>query len=179
MPVLAAVVVVVGIISALNLLLTFGVIRRLREHSQLIDRAMMTGISLTGLVPGDQVTSFSAADRDGNVLDGPSGLRVVGFFSSSCSACPERVGPFLDYLSNHKVEPDETLSIMVGPKDDHPPYAERLAKVGRVCTEQDDGLASQAFKVRGFPMFFLLDSGQAVVGSSYDPAALPAPSVVR
>lgn len=178
MDILTVAVVAVGILCMLDLLLTFGVIRRLREHAQLIESLRMPDVPLTGLVSGEHVASFSVAAIDGNLVAGPSGLRVAGFFSSSCSSCLERVGPFLDYLAAHQVAPEQALSVVVGRKDDRPPYVGRLAQVSRVCAEQDDGDVSKAFKVRGFPLFFVLDPDQAVVGTSYDPAALPEAGVI-
>lgn len=172
MPVLAAAVAIVGVLCLLNLLLTFGVIRRLREHTQLIANTRAAAPPLTSLVAGEQVDDFTAVATDGESLSGPAGLHVVGFFSSSCSACPERVEPFVNYLAAHRIAPEQALSVLVGADRDTPPYADRLAEASRVCAEPDDGALTKAFKVVGFPAFCVLDSTGALVTASYDPERL-------
>ncbi len=172
---LAAAVGVIGALCLLDLLLTFGVIRRLREHTELLSRGGAVTPPVVGLAAGEPVAAFSAVTTGGERLPGAGGLRVAGFFSSSCSACPERVSPFVDYLRSHQVAPDSVLSVVVAPSGEPPPYLDRLAEVSRVCIERVDGEVARAFKVAGFPAFCLLGADGAIVASGYDPAMLPEP----
>ena len=171
---LAAAVVVVGVLCLLDLLLTFGVIRRLREHEEKINRSAPLAVPPpTGLTPAERVGAFTVVTTGGELVSGAAGLQGAAFFSTSCSVCPERVGPFAAYLAGHRVARDSVLAVVVGPGV--PPYLDRLAGVARVCVEQDDGEVGKAFKIQGFPAFCLLDADGTVVTSGYDPAMLPEP----
>ena len=177
---LGVAVAIVGALGLLDLLLTFGVIRRLRQHTEMLSRAGGPDIPVIGpvigLASGEPVAAFSALTLGGERLTGASGLRVAGFFSSACSACPERVGPFADYLADHRVARESVLSVVVAPDDGVPSYADRLIEAGRVCAVREDSEVLKAFKVAGFPAFCLLDADGGLVTASYDPAMLPAPT---
>lgn len=176
MAILAAAVTILGVLCLLNLLLTFGVIRRLREHTELLSRSAVPDVPVLGLSPGERVAAFSALTRDGELLTGSGGLRVVGFFSSGCSACPEQVGPFAEYVATTRVARESVLSVVLADDDALPPYADRLSEAGLVCVAGHDSEVAAAFKVSGFPAFGLLDDDGALVSASYDPAKLPLPS---
>lgn len=177
MAILIAAVLLVGCLCLLDLLLTFGVIRRLREHTAMLAQAPDPRSSAIGLAAGESPGAFSAMSIDGGIVDNASGLRVVAFFSSSCAICSTRVPPFTDYLSAHGIRRDEVLAI-VGFGSEPPPYLDRLAEVARVCVEHEDGGIAQAFKVAGFPAFCLLDADGVLVGSGSKPSALPEPATV-
>jgi hypothetical protein len=180
MPILTAAIIAVGALCLLDLLMTFGVIRRLREHSALLrdrqnrlaDRPVIT------LSPGQIPAPFTAATTDGSALAGPAGLRLVGFFSSSCSACPERVPPFTDYVRANAIGRSEVLAVLLThDRTTPPPYLDELAQVAQVSMQPDDSQVVDAFRVDGFPAFCLLDADGAVMASGFDPATLPVLSV--
>lgn len=175
MVVLTAAVVVVGVLCLLDLLLTFGVIRRLREHTELLSVRPGADLPVIGVNVGEAPAAFTGLGTDGAALSGPAGLRMVAFFSSFCSICPKRVPVFLDYLRANQVRRDDVLAVVVGPADEPVPYLDRLAEAALVCTEPEDGALARAFKVEGFPAFCLLDTDGAVLATSYDPAVLPEP----
>jgi hypothetical protein len=176
MAILTAAVIVVGVLCLLDLLLTFGVIRRLREHEEMIGKSgPVTMPPAIGLLPSEHPAAFTAVTAGGDLLTGPSGLRIAAFFSTTCSVCPGRVEPFLGYLGRHQIAPHRALAVVVAPGGDPPPYLDRLAAAARICLEQEDGELAKAFKVQAFPAFCLLDGDGAVVASSYDPANLPVP----
>ena len=179
MAVLIGAVVIVGALCLLDLLLTFGVIRRLREHSEMLARSQSGGGGeVIGLTAGKAPEAFTATDGEGAPVRGPSGLRVVAFFSTSCSICPKRAPAFIDYVRGHQVGRDEVLAVVVGQSAEPVPYLADLADVARVSAESLDGPVRRAFAVQGFPAFFALDAGGTVLWSGYDPAALPAPAAV-
>lgn len=177
MTILIAAVAVVGVLCLLDLLLTFGVIRRLREHT-----ALLSGLNdqppLVGLETGELPEAFSAVTTLGEMVTGAAGIRVAGFFSSLCAACPERVPPFVEYLTGHGVGRSSVLAVVQGSRDAPPPYVDQIAEVALVCLESADGEIAKAFKVVGFPAFCLLDADGAVTVSGYDPSLLPAPAAV-
>jgi hypothetical protein len=175
--VLVTAVAVVGALCLANLLLTFGVIRRLREHTELI----MPGapdVPVAGLAAGEPPSAFSTVTVDGRLVSDASGLRLVAFFSSSCSVCPERVEPFTQYLADHQIGKDSVLAVVVSSKTEPPGYTDRLTEVARVSCEPEDGALAKAFKILGYPAFCLLDAAGAVLATSYDPARLPEPAAI-
>jgi hypothetical protein len=177
MAILIAAVALVGVLCLLDLLLTFGVIRRLREHTELLSVSRDPRSPAIGLAAGELPAVFTAVTIDGDVVGNESMFRLVGFFSTSCAICAKRVASFVDYLTVHRIERDSVLAI-VGAGDEAPPYLDTLAAVARVCLEREDGGIASAFKVGGFPAFCLLDPGGAVIGSGSKPAELPEPAAV-
>lgn len=178
MPVLIAAVIVVGILCLLDLLLTFGVIRRLREHTELLRSHQLSAEPpVIGLAPGQAPEPFAVETVDGAPLSGPTGLRMAGFFASWCAVCPERVAPFIDYIRDNSVPRDSVLAVVLARGDEPPPYLSKLAEVACVSVQQDRAPVTKAFAVAGYPAFCLLDANGAVVTSGFDPAALPAPAL--
>jgi hypothetical protein len=178
MPILIAAVIAVGGLCLLDLLLTFGVIRRLREHTDILSNGPGAASSVTSLEPGQSPAAFTAVTTSGELVTGATGLRVAAFFSSSCSACPERVAPFLAYLSRHHMSRDSVLAVVSQDDSAPAPYLGQLAEAAQACAEPENGEIAQAFGVTGFPAFCLLDADGAVLASGYDPAALPEPAMV-
>jgi hypothetical protein len=177
-PVLIAAVIVVGILCLLDLLLTFGVIRRLREHTELLQgRLASAQHRVTGLAPGQTPEPFAVETADGMPLAGPAGLRMAGFFASWCSVCPERVAPFADYIRANGIPRDSVLAVVLARDGEAPPYLSQLAEVAQVSVQPDRAPVTAAFAVVGYPAFCLLDASGAVVTSGFDPADLPAPAL--
>jgi hypothetical protein len=171
---LTAAVVVVGLLCIADMLLTFGVVRRLRVHSALLSEYGGAESAVIGLSPGDVPEQFALRSDDGEQVLGPAGLRVAAFFSSTCSACPEQVPAFVEYLRSNHVERDSVLAVVVGSAGEPVPYLTQLGEVARVRAEPEAAELTTAFKVTGYPAFCLLDDDGAVVAAGYDPGRLPA-----
>jgi hypothetical protein len=177
---LTAAVIIVGILCLLDMLLSFGVIRRLREHSELLrTRQYADEPPVISLSAGQMPAEFAVTADDGAaVVTGPAGLRLAGFFSASCSVCPGRVAPFIEYVSANRINRDDVLvTMLTADGAAAPPYLSQLAEVALVTVPPDGDLIAKAFGVAGFPAFCLLDPDGAVVATGYDPAALPAPAM--
>lgn len=183
MSVLAAAVVIVGLLGLVNLLFTFGVLRRLREHTEILDKLSRRGAAgppvAALLEAGSTVADFETRAVDGGRVsrDDLVGTTLVGVFSSSCSACAAQLGPFVEYAVAHPGGRDQTLALVVGEEADSRSYVDRLATVARVVREPQDGPMSTALAVRGFPAFALVE-GEVVQASGFEvgvlSAALPA-----
>jgi hypothetical protein len=175
--ILAAAVVVVGVLCLVDLLLTVGVIRRLRVHTELLSRVRGEqggDIAITSLGAGAIPGSFTGQGSAGEPVTGPAGWRMAAFFSSTCSACPEKVPGFVDYVRARHLERGSVLAVVATADAAEPvPYLDSLAAVAHVCQVPHGSEPEKAFKVAGFPAFFLLDETGAVQAASYDPAALP------
>jgi hypothetical protein len=176
MPVVVGAVIVVGVLCLFDLLLTLGVIRRLREHTDLLRELQApAGSPVIGLAAGQGPEPFTAQTADGTSVAGPAGLRLAAFFSASCSVCPGRVAPFIEYVRANQLGRDDVLAVLVVTDLSAPPrYLSDLAGIARVCVQPDDSELARAFSVTGYPAFCLLDSVGNVVSSGHTPAAMPA-----
>jgi hypothetical protein len=170
---LAAAVIIVGFLCLLNLLLILGMLRRLREHAALLVRNTAADPE-PGLASGEQPAPFAAVTVAGHAVTGPAGLRVVAFFSSSCSVCPGTVGPFARYVRSRRLGWESVLAVVDADGADS--YLDGLAPVAQICVEPYGGAISAAFAITGFPAFFLLDSDGAIVMAGFDPDSLSEPA---
>jgi hypothetical protein len=175
MSILATAVVIVGALCLTNLVLVFGIIRRLREHTALLSERSHAEVPVTGLGTGDTPPAFTVVTTEGGMVAGPAGLRLVAFFSSSCSLCPKRVPVFADYVRENRLGRDDVLAVILGDADEPVPYLDQLETVAQTRREPENGELALAFQVSGYPAFCLLDADGAVLASGYDPATLPAP----
>lgn len=145
MSVLGAAVVLIGVIAGLNLLLLYGVIRRLRTHSELLAR-------LSVPPPASDlrahVAPFAVTTVDGREL-AHSALRddtLVGFFAADCAPCAELLPRFIEAAQDRP----HVLAVVAdgaGSGD----YVTRLRPVATVIAGPDGATVTAAFGVRGFP----------------------------
>lgn len=175
MPILIAAVAIVGALCLLDLLLTFGVIRRLREHGGLPAEGSGQMPPVIGLAEGDSPAPFALTATNGERVTEQSRLQVVAFFSSSCSACRAQVPLFADYVSCHHIGRDSVLAVVQHDEGQLPLYLDRLAEVAQVYVERNGGDVGEAFQVSGYPAFCVLDAAGAVAATGYDPSVLSAP----
>jgi thiol-disulfide isomerase/thioredoxin len=174
-------VLIVGIVSLANLLLAFGIIRRLREHSELIVQGSFGGPQTTvlKLAAGSTPAGFAATTADGRQLTSAAGFTLVAFFSTTCPSCSAMAGPFTQLVAEHGLPRESVLVVVAGSQAEAPAYLDQLTVVATLVSEDLGGLVQQAFQVTGYPAICLLDEGGAVVASDYDPARLPVPALAR
>ncbi|MFF3868806.1 TlpA family protein disulfide reductase [Micromonospora sp. NPDC001898] len=178
MPVLVAALTLVGLIATVNLLLSMGIIKRLREHTELLGNL---GGGPASLVAGEAVGEFSTVTVDDRPLDRESltGETVVGFFSPTCQPCKEKLPTFIDYARTRTGGDRRALAVVVGDAEQAADFVSRLSPVVRVVLENPDGPMSLAFKTRAFPTVLAVapdDDGRLVVTDDHfaldQPAAL-------
>jgi len=181
---LAAAVTVVGALGVVNLIFSLGVIRRLREHTEILDR-LAAGGGAQGdsvmLPPGETVGDFVATTVDGEQLSREelADTTLVGFFSPDCEPCKERLPQFVDYAEHHQGGRRQVLAVVVADDEDGAgPVVAELASVARVVREVGAGPVPRAFGVHGFPAFALVESGGVVRASGYELSALAGPAAV-
>jgi thiol-disulfide isomerase/thioredoxin len=159
-PYLITAVLVVGALCTLDLLLTVGVIRRLREHTELLASpygALKDAIIGVGEAPHD----FSALATDGtpvrfSATDGPT---LVAFFSPNCQACKQKLPDFLAAAARFPGGPERVLAVVARDGGDMEALATTLADVARVVVETDQPVVTEAFRVKAFPAWALVDGG--------------------
>ncbi|WP_328995770.1 hypothetical protein OG394_14010 [Kribbella sp. NBC_01245] len=176
---LTALVVVVGIVGVLNLLLTFGVIRRLKEYDQAIAKiphgAMHSVPSEAMRAPGSEVDEFTAVSTDGVPVTKESlhAQTLVGFFSVGCAPCTESAPKFAAHAVGVPGGKDSVLAIVVADGDDDPSeLAGILGEGARVGVEGYDGPIATAFGVTAFPTYGVVAGGR-ITATSLDFTVLP------
>lgn len=160
-------VILLGLLTAANLFLTVGVIRRLREHTAQL-AAVGDDVGQVALPAGSHVSNFAALSTDGHELNSAmlSEDTVVAFFSPQCPACKERLPHFTAYAS--KVEDEvRTVAVAVGTSEATRALVGQLGTVTSVVVEPDRGPMQQAFGVSGYPAFLRVRDG-LVLASGYE-----------
>lgn len=180
---LTAAVVFVGVIGLLNLVLTYGVIRRLREHdAALADRPHMAGFDV--MVPaGTAVADFETQTVDGTPVSNAdlTGHSVVGFFSTTCEPCRDRLPEFVTHAATVPGGPDGVLAVVVSDPVDADTsvadlFVERLRPVARVVAELYDGPIGKAFGVRAYPALAVVVDGTVVASGDNLDVLVAAPT---
>lgn len=188
MPVLVAAFAVLTVLVLLNLLLTFGVIRKLREHAQ----ALAPVVPRTTLTPGAPVPDFAAPTDRGDVVSnatfrGTGGL--VAFLAPDCPACAEQLPAVRSRLAEAASGPGAVVVVLtrMHPAPSGPSAAgataaetaeliEALGVAGGpalIVREPLDGPAQTAFQVAAFPAFYLVDGDGRVEVATNAAARLP------
>ncbi|MFE0529547.1 hypothetical protein ACFW0V_18300 [Micromonospora parva] len=164
MTLLASAVLVVGLLGTVNFLLTFGVLKRLREHTALLSNE--AGVSAE-LGIADPVGDFAAVDIDGVPVRREL-LRTetfVAFVSTSCDSCREKLPELIEHARRVPGGREQVLAVVAAGADDADAFAERLAPVARVVVEPKGGPLSNAFRAFTYPTMMWVgpdDAGRLV-----------------
>jgi thiol-disulfide isomerase/thioredoxin len=155
---LIAAVVLLGVLTALNLFLTIGVVKRLREHTGMLADAANPG---TAIGAGEPVGEFVSSTVDGESLARADlvGDTLVAFFSTTCEPCEEKLPKFVDFARTLHGGRDQALAVVVGDPSLAAWDVADLTPVARVVVEATDGAVSTAFGVRGYPTVLRVGPG--------------------
>ncbi|MBO0876620.1 MAG: hypothetical protein J2P19_24860 [Pseudonocardia sp.] len=168
-----------GVVAVLNLLLTFGVIRRLREHTDLLaDGAGASRGVPTMVGVGKSIAPFTATSLDGSLvsLDRLLGPTLVGVFAAGCETCEEKLPGFVTRAAAFPGGRQGVLAVVVATEDaGAASYLDALVEVAVVVREGPHGPASTALGVTGYPAFAHIEGG-IVRASALDPGRLPSPT---
>lgn len=183
MPYLAVTVAVVGVLCVLNLLLTTGVIRRLREHTELLStRGGEPPYEI--IAAGERPGEFAATDVDGLPVrrDDVEGSAVVAFFSPDCPACTEGLPGFVEFAGRFPGGREKVLAVVAGgladdgsPATDAEALITALRAVTRVVPEEPEGRVAAAFGIGAFPSWVQME-GSLVGASGVGMERLPSPA---
>jgi hypothetical protein len=176
-PYLVAAVVLVGLLCLLDLLLTVGVIQRLRQHTELLNK-LQAGPAMAMpdvmLPAGSEVGEFAATTTDGTPVSREllAGRTFVGFFTPGCQPCKEKLPTFLEAAPAFSGGREQVLAVVVAGPEEGAETTAQLNPVARVVLEPPDGPVAKAFGTTGFPAFGLVD-GRQVIASGFELDELP------
>lgn len=176
--ILTALLMVVGAVAVLNLLLTVGVIRRLRQHTERLSHLSAPGGAPEPVMleAGAQVGEFAATTTDGEPVsrDLLSGQTLVGVFAPSCSACREQLPNFISKAETFPGGRAQVLAVVSGEPEQVGLYRDQLTPVARVVVESPpNGPLVSALQAVGFPAFAVLNAEGVVVASDFTLDSLP------
>lgn len=158
MRVMDAVTVVIGAVSVLNLLLAFAIVRKLREHTEILAAAESGG---PGLMPGNEVVGeFAVLSTDGEALSNAALYpgTLAAFLSPDCAPCEEKIPSFVATAATHPGGRARVLAVVVGSGEGADAMAQQLSAVARVVIEGQRGSVGAAFGVRGFPTLCMVQA---------------------
>lgn len=160
---LTGAVVLLGVIVIYQLLLTFGLIRRLRHLEQ-------TGMSPPPTLPaaGTGIPPFEVPELGGGVIterDLVDGMAIAAFFSPQCPACERVKSEFDAAPPSEPIYAFITRSETDGTEGDA--FAEALRSWARVGFLEHDSVLSEQLAIRGFPTLIALQRG-IVVASAHN-----------
>ncbi|MEV4641678.1 hypothetical protein AB0J80_30475 [Actinoplanes sp. NPDC049548] len=178
MPYLVAAVVLVGLLCLFDLLLTVGVIRRLRAQSTLLAgyRGAMGEVMMpTGSVVGDFVTTTVDSKIISRTQIDDS---LVGFFSTSCEGCVDALETFVPMAKLVPGGRPKVLAVVVGDRSNAGKFVDVLSPVAQVVVEAEHGPMARAFEVNGYPAVAMVGAGGVLTAAGatikLDPATAAA-----
>ncbi|MBD0417977.1 redoxin domain-containing protein [Streptomyces sp. TRM S81-3] len=167
MAALTAAVVLVGILCVLDLLLTIGVIKKLREYGPGGPMGA-PGKGMTPLRPGEELPAFTAVAEDGARVSPsslPDGWSLIAFLSPNCAPCRTKLPELVAYAAAEPGGRDRTLAVVVGEPGECERFVRELSPVARVVVEPKGGPVCAALRVDAFPTTLRVhsDQGRTVV----------------
>ncbi|MEV4019591.1 hypothetical protein AB0J35_54830 [Nonomuraea angiospora] len=163
---LIAVVALLGALCLVNLLLMLGLVRRLREHTKLLDAlyemvGMMgaPGAGAGGPAVGDVVGEFAATTVEGNRVTRdllPDGT-VVAFLSPDCQGCREQIPQLASWAAGQ--DPARVLVVVDSRSGDPAQVVTALAPVAQVIVDDATKPLADTFGVHVFPTLLQLAAG--------------------
>lgn len=168
--------VLLAAMTSLNLLLFLGVMRRLREHSELLSQGRGGSDSEGLLAAGETVADFTATTVDGDAV-GRADLRdgaMVAFFSPTCAPCQERLPEFIELAGAVPAADRQVFAVIIGDADGAADMARRLDPVARVVTGPTSAPVVEAFGAQSFPALYRMGPDGVVAASGHSMAVYPA-----
>ncbi len=177
MAILTAAVVFVGLLCFFDLLLSFAIIRRIRQATPESRQApALSGFA--GLPPGPPVPPFRTTTTSDTELS-LAGLMgrpaVVAFFASSCRSCRDHLGQFADYARGFPGGPRQVAAIISGSAEGAADLVAALTDVAQIVIEPDFGPVATAFSVQAFPTFVTLHPDGRLESAAWAVGDLPVP----
>jgi thiol-disulfide isomerase/thioredoxin len=169
MSLIAALAVLIGLLTLVNLGLTVGVIRRLREHTELLSKRVKAAGAKVMVSAGERTEPFAAitVDRESvSEADLVGAPTLVGAFAYGCASCEERRPAFVEYAKTFPGGRDRVLAVLVGGEDDLTAERAMLEPVARlILQDEPSGEVTAALGVKGYPAFAVFDSAGVVLAS--------------
>lgn len=177
MPYLIAAVILLSLFSLGHMLVTVGLIRRIRTMAAESGSGTAPPIPPT-LAVGQSPGEFATATQEGRRFERsglPGGRSLIGFFSTTCEPCAENAPRFAEYARSF--DPGRVVAVI---QDGEPgaaqTFGERYLDGVDVLVEAMNGPVARAFAVEAFPTMYVLDAEGRVEHSAFNTSRLPQPA---
>lgn len=161
-PVLVSVVSLLAVLACFNLLLSVGLIRRVRDIDDRLTAA--TAPPPEPMLPvGASIADFETSTVDGRQLshkDLPDGT-LVGFFDPQCETCHSHIRNWVAEAEKLPQGRAQALAV-VREDEDQDEMVTPLAAVATVVVEKRRGPMARAFAVAATPAFCRLGADQTI-----------------
>lgn len=171
MPFLVTAVVLVGLLCVVDLLLTFAVLRRLREHTEQLGRLSGAGNSSPGFdrdrFVGQELPEFSATTTDGAVISRESvagTVELVGFFAPGCDPCLVQAPVFAEVAGG--MAAGKTLVLVAGSGSDADDLVQIFKGVTDVVLAPEGMTVIKGLNIDAFPTVLRFDASGAIVDAA-------------
>lgn len=169
MPFLVAALVLVGGLCVVDLLLTFAVLRRLREHTEQLGRLSGASNSSPDLdrLLGRELPEFSTETVDGAVVSRKSvtgNVELLGFFLPHCGTCHTQAPLFVDKART--IGAGKALAVVTGSGSDTDDLVQTFRNVTDTVLDPPGGELVSGLHIDAFPTFLRLDSGGVIVAAA-------------
>ncbi|MFD1540565.1 TlpA family protein disulfide reductase [Nonomuraea guangzhouensis] len=168
---------VLAVILLANLFLTFGVVRRLRDHTTRF--AALENPLEGGLGVGDAVADFHAVATEGSAVsaaDLHDSVTVVSFVATGCHSCEEQLPTIRSKADDAVAGGAQSMIVVVNVRGEREEADQLIAAVegpGTVVEEPLGGSMQTAFGVKRYPSFFLVGPDGTVMATPGAADALP------
>ncbi|GLH98118.1 TlpA family protein disulfide reductase [Phytohabitans aurantiacus] len=179
MPFLVTAVVLVGLLCAVDLLLTFAVLRRLREHTEELGRLSGAGHGSMGVdrdsLMGRELPEFSAVTVDGAAVSRESvtgAVELVGIFSPGCNPCHAQAPLFAAEAA--RMPAGKALALVAGSGSDADDLVQIVKGATDVVLAPESMTVVNGLNIGVFPTFLRLDAGGSIVDAAVSVEGLAA-----
>lgn len=168
MPFLVSLTVLLTVVVLLNLMLTVGLVRRLRDYDGRLHRLEQGEPTMAEV--GERVGEFSTVTVDGTEIDRDALVpgTMVGFFDPQCETCHAHLPAFAAAARDLPGGRAQTLAVVRDEEDAHE-MVDVLTGDVRVVLERRRGPVARAFKVAAIPSFCRLGPDQSVASHDFAP----------
>jgi hypothetical protein len=164
-----AALVLLGLLCLLNLLLTVGILRRMRAGTATTSQPTDLPFELR---PGGSIGAFTATTTTEEELTADTLSGTVAFLSADCDACHDMLPSLISYAASHG---RDKVTAVVGGAD--PQTVAALEAVARVIpADPDGGPVARAFRNTWTPALYVVDD-RTVVATAGRVAELPKPAL--
>ena len=178
MSVLAAVTAVLAVATAFHLLITYGLVRRLRAHTDLL--AVLTAGASRLLPAGTPIPAFTAETTGGDTITQASLWHpaAVALLAVDCPHCRTNLPDFIAYAHGGGYAPAQILAVVTS--GEHTDPAARDTMVGAltphaavVCEPSQGGTITTALSIQAFPTFYLTSADATLTAGAHAVSQLP------
>ncbi|MGL5851130.1 MAG: peroxiredoxin family protein [Phycicoccus sp.] len=166
---LTSVVVLLALLVVGNLLLTWGMVRRLRALQEHVS-AMTDPMPENGLEAGDEAPDFSASTPSGDLVtrdDVVRGRTVLAFLSPHCDACEEHL-PAVRRLGR-SAGPEAVVAVVDGTPEESGHLVEGLqGDVPVLFAARSINDLMSRYRVNVFPSYYVVDADHLVSSTHLD-----------